>query len=86
MTKLLLLIKQKGIISNSVFNEGKPAITPAFIDPEKSPSTSDKAKLFAHIFSKNSNLDVFLYLLASPSRTNLKLHEFALHSCSHQVG
>ena len=37
-------------------------------------STSDKARLFAKDFSKNSNLDdLGIYLLAFPSRINLKL-------------
>ena len=36
-------------------------------------SASDKAKLFAKTFSKNSNLeDSGIYLTAFPSRTNLK--------------
>ena len=39
------------------------------------PSASDKAKLFAENFSKNSNLDDSdISLLVFPSRTNLKLH------------
>ena len=39
-------------------------------------STSDKAKLFAKIFSKNSNLDNSgISLPVFPSRTNLKLHK-----------
>ena len=38
-------------------------------------SASDKAKLFAEKFSKNSNLDDSgVYLLAFPYSTNLKLH------------
>ena len=37
--------------------------------------TSDKAKLFAENFSKNSNLDDSgIFLPVFPSRTNLKLH------------
>ena len=62
-------------IANSVLNKGKSAIPPLFNDPEVLSSASDKAKLFAENFYKNSNLDdsgisfpVFL------SRTNLKLH------------
>ena len=42
-------------------------------------SASDKAKLFAKNFSKNSNLDdsgIFLPLF--PSRTNLKLHNISV--------
>ena len=38
-------------------------------------SASDKAKLFAERFSKNSNLDDSgIFLPVFPSRTNLKLH------------
>ena len=43
--------------ANSVLNKGKSAILPLFNGPEVLSSTSDKAKLFAKIFSKNSNLD-----------------------------
>ena len=39
---------------------------------------SDKAKLFAENFSKNSNLDdTGISLPAFPSRTNLKLHNIS---------
>ena len=42
-------------------------------------SASDKAKLFAENFSKNSNLDDSgISLHVFPSRTNLKLHNFSL--------
>ena len=44
-------------IANSVINKGKAAIPPLFNGPEVLYSASDKAKLFAKIFSKNSNLD-----------------------------
>ena len=44
-------------IANSVLNEGKPAIPPLFNGPEGLSSASDKGKLFAQNFSKNSNLD-----------------------------
>ena len=44
-------------ISNSVLNSGKSAIPPLFNGPEVLSSASDKAKLFAKKFSKNSNLD-----------------------------
>ena len=41
-------------------------------------SASDKAKLFAENFSKNSNLDESgLSLPAFHSRTNLKLHNIS---------
>ena len=43
-------------IANSVLNKGKSAIPPLFNGPEVLSSASDKAKLFAKNFSKNSNL------------------------------
>ena len=62
-------------IASSVLTIGKSAIPPLFNDLEVLSSVSDKAKLFADNFSKNSYLNglgssspVF------PSRTNLKLH------------
>ena len=44
-------------IANSVLDKGKSAIPPLFNGPEVLSSASDKAKLFAKIFSMNSNLD-----------------------------
>ena len=44
-------------IANSVLNKGKSVIPPLFNGPEVLSSASDKAKLFAKNFSKNSNLD-----------------------------
>ena len=44
-------------IANSVLNKGKSVIFPLFNDPEKLSSASDKAKLFAKNFNKNSNFD-----------------------------
>ena len=44
-------------IANSVLNKCKSAILPLFNGPAVLSSASDKAKLFAEIFSKNSNLD-----------------------------
>ena len=42
-------------------------------------SASDKAKLFAENFSKNSNLDDSgIFLPVFPSRTNLKLHNISI--------
>ena len=42
-------------------------------------SASDKAKLFAENFSKNSNLDDSgISLLVFPSRTNLKLNNISV--------
>ena len=42
-------------IANSVLNKGKSAIPPLFNGPELLSSASEKAKLFAKNFSKNSN-------------------------------
>ena len=53
-------------IANSVIKKGKFAIPPLFNGLEVMSSASDKAKLFAENFTKNS-LPVF------SSRTNLKL-------------
>ena len=44
-------------IANSFLNKGKSASPPLFNGLEVFSSTSDKAKLFAKDFSKNSNLD-----------------------------
>ena len=44
-------------IANSVLNKGKSAIPSLFNGPKVLSSASDKAKLFAKIFSNNSNLD-----------------------------
>ena len=53
----------------------KSAIPPSFKDPELLSSVSDKAKLFAENFSKNSNLDdASISLPVFFSRTNLKLN------------
>ena len=58
-------------IANSVVNKGKSVIPPLFNGPDVLPSASDKAKLFAVNFSKNSNLDDSgLSLSVFPSRTN----------------
>ena len=62
-------------IANSVLNKGKPAILPLFSSLEVLSSASDKVKLFAENFSKNSNLDDSgISLPVFPFRTNLKLH------------
>ena len=64
--------------ANTVLNKGKSVIPPLFNDPEIS-SASDKAKLFAENFSKNSNLDdLGISLPVFPSRTNLKLHSISV--------
>ena len=66
-------------IANSVLNKGKSAIPPLFNGPEVLSSASDKAKLFAKNFSKNSNLDDSgISLPVFPSRTNLKLHNISI--------
>ena len=66
-------------IANSVLNKGKSAIPPLFNGPEVLSSASDKAKLFAENFSKNSNLDGSgISLPVFPSRTNLKLHNISI--------
>ena len=47
--------------------------------PEVFSSASDKAKLFAENFSKNSNVDnLGISLPVFPPRTNLKLHNIFL--------
>ena len=66
-------------IANSVLNKGKSAIPPLFNGPEVLSSASDKAKLFAKNFSKNSNLDDSgISLPVFPSKTNLKLHNISV--------
>ena len=58
-----LIIAGDGLIgANSVLNKGKSAIPPLFKGQEVLSSASDKAKLFAKNFSKNSNLDHSGYL------------------------
>ena len=62
-------------IAASVLNKVKSTIAPLFNGPEVLSSASDKAKLFAENFSKNSNLDESgISLPVFPSKTNLKLH------------
>ena len=66
-------------MANSIFNKGKSAIPPLFNGPEVLSYASDKAKLFAENFSKNSNLDDSgISLPVFPSRTNLKLHNISV--------
>ena len=61
-------------IAKIVLNKGKSAIPPLFSSPEVLSSVSDKVKLIAENFSKNSNLDGSgIFLPVFPSRTNLKL-------------
>ena len=52
---------------------------PLFNGPEVLYSASDKAKLFAKNFTKNSNLDdLGISLPVFPSRTNLKLYNISI--------
>ena len=65
-------------IASSVLNKGKFAIPPVFNDQDAFSSASNKAKLCAKNFSKNSNLDdLGISLPVFPSRTNLKLHSIS---------
>ena len=69
-----------GKIANSILNKSKSAIPPLFNGPEVLSSASDKAKLFAKDFSKNSDLDDSgISLPVFPSRTNVKLHTVNLY-------
>ena len=62
-------------------NKGKSAVPTLFNRLEVLSSASDKAKLFAEKFSKNSNLDDSgISLPVFPSRTNLKLHNIYVSS------
>ena len=64
---LHILLKQKGPslprnlalgnFLNIILNKGKSAIPPLFNRPEVLSSASDKSKLFAKNFSKNSNIN-----------------------------
>ena len=66
-------------IANSVISKSKSAIPPQFNGLDVLSSASDKAKLFAKNFSKNSNLDDSgISLPVFPSRTNLKLHNISI--------
>ena len=58
---------------------GKSNIPPLFNSQEVLSSASDKAKLFAKDFSKNSYLDNSgISLLVFPSRINLKLDNISV--------
>ena len=66
-------------IANSVINKRKSAIPSLFNGPEMLSSASDKVKLFAKNFSKNSDLvDSGISLPVFPSRTNLKMHNISV--------
>ena len=66
-------------IANSVLNKGKSAIPPLFNRPKVLSYASDKAKLFARNFTKNSNLDDSgISLPVFSPRTSLKLHDISI--------
>ena len=67
-------------IANSVLNKDKsPPILPLFNGQEMLSSASDKVKLFAKIFFKNSNFDDSgISLPVFPSTANLKLHNISV--------
>ena len=66
-------------IANSVLNKGKSAILPLLNGPELLSSASDKVKLFAENFFKNSNLDdSSIFLPFFSSITKLKLHNISV--------
>ena len=66
-------------IAYNVLNKGKSALPPLFIGPEVLSSASDKAKLFAKKFSKNSNFDDSgISFPVFHARTNLKLHDISI--------
>ena len=66
-------------IVNSVLKKGKSAISLIFNSLVVLSSSSDKEKLFAETFSKNSNLDDSgISLPVFPSKTNLKLHNISV--------
>ena len=89
-----MLIKQKSLsrprnLALGNFNElliakmcsRKSAISPLSYGIEVFCSVSDKAKLFAENFFRNSSLDDSdISLLVFPSRTNLKLHSISVTS------
>ena len=68
-------------IGSTALNKYKSTIPPLFNSPEVLSSASDKAKLFAENFSKNSNLDDSgISVPVFPSGTNLKLHNISVTS------
>ena len=61
-----------------LFNKGKSALPLLFTSLEVLPSASNKAKLFAKEFAKNSNLsNSGISLPVFPSRTDLNLHNIS---------
>ena len=66
-------------IANSVLKKSKSAIPPSFNSPKELSFASDKAKLYAKNFSKNSNLeDSGISLPVFSSRTSLNLHNISV--------
>ena len=66
-------------IANSVLKKGKYAIPPQFNGVKVLSSAFDKAKLFAKMFSKNSNCDGSgISVPVFPSITNLKLQNISI--------
>ena len=66
-------------IANSVLNKGKSAIPLLFNSLEVLSSASNKVKLFAENFSKNSDLDNSgIFLPVFPYRNNLKLRNISV--------
>ena len=92
LSKLHMLIKQKKSITsqklgfedfwriaNSVLNKGKSTVPPLFNSMQVLSSASNRAKLFAENFSKNSNLDDSgIFSPVFSSKTNLKLHNISV--------
>ena len=68
----------QALTTNSVLTTGKSAIPPLFNRLEVLSSVSDKEKLFAETFSKNSNLDNLISLAVFPSRINMKLNNISV--------
>ena len=65
--------------ASNLLNKGKSAVPFLFNGQEVLSDASDKAKLFAENFSKNSDLDDSgISLHVFPSRTNLKLHNISV--------
>ena len=57
ITSQKLVLRDFWRIADSLLNDGKSAILCLFNGPEMVPSAFDRAKLFAKIFSRNSNLE-----------------------------
>ena len=66
-------------IANSVLKKVKSAIPPQFNGVKVLSSASDKSKLFAKMFSKNSNCySSGISVAVFPSITNLKLQNISI--------